>query len=125
MTILSGGVHVEIKAGGTGGATSIPSPTSNVSASETGIDSQIAKNVETVKTVPKEEVAKQIDGLNKILQSKQSHVKFVLHDELNEYYVQIVDNRTEQVIKEIPSKKMMDTVAKMYELIGILVDQKL
>lgn len=116
---------MEIKAGGTGGATSIPSPTSNVSASETGIDSQIAKNVETVKTVPKEEVAKQIDGLNKILQSKQSHVKFVLHDELNEYYVQIVDNRTEQVIKEIPSKKMMDTVAKMYELIGILVDQKL
>jgi flagellar protein FlaG len=119
---------VEIKAGGAGGAngaTSIPSLTSNVSASDAGNDSQtVAMNVETVKTVSKEDVAKQVEVLNKVLQSKQSYVKFVLHDQLNEYFVQIVDNRTDQVIKEIPSKKMMDTVAKMYELIGILVDQK-
>lgn len=118
---------MEIKVGGTGSATStsIPAPTSNVSASEAEFDSQIAKNAETVKVVSKEEITKQVDGLNKILQAKQSYVKFVLHDELNEYYVQIVDNRTEQVIKEVPSKKMMDTVAKMYELIGILVDHKM
>lgn len=116
---------MEIKAGGAGGAVSFPSLTSSLSASETGNDSQTVRNIEEIKSFSKEEVSKQVDIMNKILQSNQSYVKFVLHDELQEYYVQIVDNRTEQVIREIPSRKMMDTVAKMYELIGILVDHKL
>ncbi|GEB31391.1 flagellar protein FlaG [Brevibacillus parabrevis] len=66
----------------------------------------------------------EIAGINKWLQSTNTHVKFTLHEDLNEYYVQIINDQTNEVIREIPSKKMMDMVAKMHEMIGLLVDEK-
>lgn len=73
----------------------------------------------------KEQLEQQIDAFNKLLRANQSYVRFVLHQELNEYYVQVVNDNTKEVIREIPSKKLMDTVAKMYEMIGLLVDHRL
>ncbi|WP_312109726.1 flagellar protein FlaG [Brevibacillus reuszeri] len=66
----------------------------------------------------------EIAGINKWLQSTNTHVKFTLHEDLNEYYVQVINDQTNEVIREIPSKKMMDMVAKMHEMVGLLVDEK-
>lgn len=65
------------------------------------------------------------DSMNKFLQSADSQLKFVFHDELNEYYVTIVNSATDEVIREIPSKKLMDIHAAMREFVGILVDRKI
>lgn len=65
------------------------------------------------------------DSMNKFLQSADSQLKFVFHDELNEYYVTIVNSATDEVIREIPSKKLMDIHAAMKEFVGILVDRKI
>ncbi|MFA4133361.1 MULTISPECIES: flagellar protein FlaG [unclassified Brevibacillus] len=72
----------------------------------------------------KSDLQNEIAGINKWLQSTNTHVKFTLHEDLNEYYVQVINDQTNEVIREIPSKKMMDMVAKMHEMIGILVDEK-
>lgn len=76
------------------------------------------------KKLSKSDVERQVDSLNKFLQSSTTHLKFTLHEKLNEYYVQIVSDVDNSVIREIPSKKMMDMVAKMHEMIGLLVDEK-
>lgn len=73
----------------------------------------------------KAEIDKEIVHLNKWLESKDSHLHFVLHDKLNEYYVQVVNNDTNEVMKEIPSKKVMDLVANLYEKLGFIVDKKI
>jgi len=88
----------------------------------------------TVKHVPFEAVSEQkytkaefeneINGINKWLQTTRTHLKFQLHEGLNEYYVQVINDQTNEVIREIPSKKLMDMVAKMHEMIGLLVDEK-
>ncbi len=78
----------------------------------------------TDKTYTKKELEKAVEGLNKWLQSGTTHLKFNLHEKLHEYYVQVIDDNTKEVIREIPSKKIMDMVAQMYETIGILVDEK-
>jgi len=72
----------------------------------------------------KSEIENEIAGLNKLLQSTNTHLKFTLHEELNEYYVQVINEQTNEVVREIPSKKVMDMVAKMHEMIGLLVDEK-
>lgn len=74
--------------------------------------------------VDKDKLNKELDGLNKWLQSTNTHLKFQLHDQLNEYYVEVIDDKTNEVIREIPSKKMMDMVAQMHKMIGLLVDEK-
>ena len=51
-------------------------------------------------------------------------MQYEKHDVLNEMIVRVIDNNTNEVIKEIPSKKILDMVAKMCEMAGVLVDKK-
>jgi flagellar protein FlaG len=38
--------------------------------------------------------------------------------------VKVIDNETQEVIQEIPPEKILDMVAKMWEVAGILVDER-
>lgn len=75
--------------------------------------------------IKKEDVEKKLDSINKFLNSTNSALKFTLHEELNEYYVAIVDEQTKEVIKEIPPKKLLDIFAAMKETIGLFIDKKI
>lgn len=85
--------------------------------------SETAKSEPTPLMGTRKDMEKELDNLNKFLQSKNTHLKFTLHERLNEYYVQVIDDN-DTVIREIPSKKIMDMVANMYETMGILIDEK-
>ncbi|WP_139491166.1 flagellar protein FlaG [Brevibacillus dissolubilis] len=89
---------------------------------ETGAEE--AKAAIADKALMRSELEAHLPILNKWLTVNNSHLKFTYHEKLNEYYVQIV-NEHDEVVREIPSRKMMDTIAKMYEMIGLLVDKKL
>ncbi|WP_163144144.1 flagellar protein FlaG [Bacillus sp. 22-7] len=71
------------------------------------------------------QVVEVVDSMNKFLQASHTSLKFVLHEELNEYYVTLVDDVTQEVVKEIPSKKMLDMYAAMTEFVGLMVDKKI
>lgn len=72
-----------------------------------------------------QEVKKVVDGMNVILERGGSHLKYAYHDQLGEYYVEIIDDRTNEVIKEIPPKRWLDLVATMWEQLGWIIDKKL
>ncbi|PKH10367.1 flagellar protein FlaG [Planomicrobium sp. MB-3u-38] len=72
----------------------------------------------------KEMVKNRIDGMNKFVEQTTTAVKFQFHEELNEYYVQVVDSMTDEVLREIPNKKFLDMYASMTELMGLIVDDK-
>lgn len=73
----------------------------------------------------KEKMEELVKEMNDLLQPLQTSLKFVLHDKLHEYYVTIVDNKTQEVVKEIPSKKLLDVYAAMTEFVGLMVDKKI
>lgn len=81
------------------------------------------KNVET--TLEIKDLEKAIGSINDFIKTTDTSLHFKLHDELGDYYAQIVDFETEEVIKEIPSEKMMDLYASILQSIGILVDKKI
>lgn len=54
--------------------------------------------------VSKEKLQNAIDTVNEFLQINHNASKFVLHDGLDRYFVQVVDTQTEEVVKEIPPK---------------------
>lgn len=80
---------------------------------------------DTVKEYTSREIGKAVDDLNKLMESNQTHLKFQMHDKLKEYYVEVINDSTNEVIKQIPSKKLMDVAAKIQEMVGILVDEKM
>lgn len=76
--------------------------------------------------VSKEDVTNVVNGMNEFLKaSPQTHLKFQFHDQLNEYYVTLVDEVTDEVVREIPPKKLLDMFASMTEYLGLMVDKKI
>lgn len=72
----------------------------------------------------REEVEKVIQELNDFSKPMRTNLKFQLHDTLREYYVTVVDPITDEIIKEIPPKKLLDMYAGMAEFMGLFVDAK-
>ncbi|MFB5282836.1 flagellar protein FlaG [Peribacillus sp. Hz7] len=75
--------------------------------------------------VSKEQVQEAVDGLNQFLQPTHTSIRFEYHEQLNEYYVKVVDDKTDETIREIPSKKLLDFYAAMTEFVGLMVDKKI
>lgn len=74
---------------------------------------------------PKEKVKEIVDSMNKFMEASPTALKFEFHEKLNEYYVKIIDEKTREVVREIPPKKMLDYYAAMNEFIGLMVDKKI
>ncbi|MBR7797885.1 flagellar protein FlaG [Agaribacter marinus] len=66
-----------------------------------------------------------ISKLNNFIEPLRTDLRFKYHEKLNEYYVTVVNPLTDEIIKEIPPKKMLDMYAEMAEFMGILIDEKI
>lgn len=75
--------------------------------------------------ISKEKLQSVVDTVNEFLQINHNASKFVLHDGLDRYFVQVVDTQTEEVVKEIPPKKLLDAFYEMQKLLGMIVDEKI
>lgn len=73
----------------------------------------------------KEIVEEIVKGLNNFLSPSHTSLKFEFHEKLNEYYVTLVDDATKEIVREIPSKKMLDFYAEMTEFMGLMIDKKI
>jgi flagellar protein FlaG len=74
--------------------------------------------------VTDKEVKTAVDKLNKFLEDNKSHAEYEVHEKLNDIMIKIVDDKTGDVIQELPPKKILDMVAKMMEIVGVLFDKK-
>ena len=63
-----------------------------------------------------------VNDFNK--QMKDSEAIFGIHEKTNRVTIKIVDKRTKEVIKEFPPEQTLDMIAKVWEIAGILVDEK-
>lgn len=69
-----------------------------------------------------EQVKKAVEALNKKME--HSEAVFGIHEDTNRVTIKIVDKDTKEVIKELPPEKTLDMIAKVWEMAGILVDEK-
>ena len=87
-------------------------------------------NTPTKKINPKDkefrerQVRMSVDKLNKFLAGEDVHVVYERHDKLNSIMIKIVNNETKEVVMELPPEKILDMVANMCEMVGIIVDKK-
>lgn len=69
-----------------------------------------------------EKIRKAVEQLNKNM--SHSEAVFGFHDATNRVTIKIIDKDTKEVIKELPPEKTLDMIAKVWEMAGILVDEK-
>jgi flagellar protein FlaG len=65
-----------------------------------------------------------IDKANSALIVVNRSLQFSVHDKTREIMVKVIDTETKEVVREIPSEKIMDMVASILEMAGILVDER-
>ncbi|WP_026517163.1 flagellar protein FlaG [Butyrivibrio sp. MC2021] len=70
-----------------------------------------------------EKVRKAISQMAKKMSSNAEAV-FGIHDKTNRVTIKMVDKDTKKVIKEFPPDETLDMIAKVWEIAGILVDEK-
>lgn len=69
-----------------------------------------------------ETIKKAVDEINR--NAKHSEAVFGVHDRTNRITIKIVDKDTKKVLKEYPPEKMLDMIAKVWEMAGLMVDEK-
>ena len=69
------------------------------------------------------QLKKAVNDLNK--QMKNSEAIFGIHHKTNRVTIKNIDKTTKEVIKEYPPEETLDMIAKVWEIAGILVDEKL
>ncbi|MGR9048804.1 flagellar protein FlaG [Halobacillus faecis] len=73
----------------------------------------------------KEKLKQAAEDMNVFFKAVNTSLRFQFHDKLEEYYVTIVDSDTEEIVKEIPPKKLLDMYASIAERLGFIVDEKI
>ena len=62
--------------------------------------------------------------LEDTVQAFNQRLSFVLHKESGRMQVQVIDNQTQEVVKELPPTEILDVVARIREMVGLLLDKK-
>ncbi|MDE0583209.1 flagellar protein FlaG [Planococcus sp. A6] len=92
-------------------------------AKETGIPEK-NQFQEPAQAITKEMVTDKVAVMNEFLVPTETNIKFQLHEQLEVYYVQVIDTKTDEVLREIPNRKFLDMYASMAEITGMMIDEK-
>ena len=104
-------------------ANKIDSSTSIVENADSKENSDYKRDQQNNQSATSNEQLKQ--ALEKITKNMgNSEAVYGIHDGTNRVTIKLVDKKTKEVIKELPPEKTLDMIARVWEMAGILVDEK-
>lgn len=74
--------------------------------------------------VEEEQIISAIEKANKEFMIYDRKFEFSIHEKTKAIMVKVIDAKNDEIIREIPPEKILDMVAKLWELAGIMVDEK-
>ncbi|MDQ0157101.1 flagellar protein FlaG [Robertmurraya andreesenii] len=80
---------------------------------------------EKKKELTKDDIEHIVNGMNEFLKPHYTSLNFKMHEDLDRYYVEVIDQDTKKVIREIPERELLDMYAKMTHFLGLFIDKKL
>lgn len=103
--------------------TVVPQTKPNVEVGEINKMINVQQQSQQEEQPTKETLDRAVNALNEFMEFHSKNSKFVLHDGLNRYFVQVVDTETDEVVREIPPKKLLDAYYTMQKYLGMVVDE--
>jgi len=74
--------------------------------------------------IPREQVEKAAEKLNRMMGIIDKKLQFTVHEKSNRIMVKVIDTKTDEVLEEIPSKKILDMLSSFTDIIGLMVDKR-
>ncbi len=97
---------------------------------ETKVETKVETKKETDEKSETNQVTIDQEKLKRLVQQLKENVpntepKFGIHEATNRMMVKLVDKDTQEVIREFPLEKTLDSIAKTLDIAGAMVDEKL
>lgn len=73
----------------------------------------------------KDKLYKEVERVNEQLSVKNHSFRFKFSEEAEQFYMQVIDLKTQEVIDSIPSEHMIELASKLKDMIGFFIDKKL
>ena len=65
-----------------------------------------------------------IDKTNNKLMMRRTRCEFTIYEDINRVAIKVIDRDTDKVVREIPPEESLELVQKLWELAGLIVDEK-
>ncbi|SHE88718.1 flagellar protein FlaG [Tissierella praeacuta DSM 18095] len=102
------------------GSTEIKIPRQKLKNQDHRLEGQVEE-----KRLSEENVIGIIEKANKDFIAYDRRFEFSIHETTKQIMVKVIDVTTDEVIREIPPEKVLDMVAAIWEVAGIIVDKKI
>ncbi len=106
--------------------TSVVASATGLSSVSTGAKDASPKleQEQELNTISDKAVFDAIEKANRAIVGANREFSFSIHEKTNRIMVKIIDSETKEIIREIPPEKILDMVAQMWEMAGILIDER-
>ena len=68
------------------------------------------------------QIKRAVDEVNRKV--KNNELIFGIHEATNRVTIKVIDKSTKEVLREFPPEQTLDMIAKVWELAGIMVDER-
>jgi len=107
----------------------VPSPETHEEKRYEPPDDMSSANKETAgntdMAVNQKELEKTIVNINKMIESMDTSLQFYIHKDSGRIAVKVINNKSKEVILEIPSEEILNLAAKLNDTTGLIIDKKI
>ena len=78
-----------------------------------------------VESLPRELQSDEVvDRLNLAMRALSTRLKFQKHEASGRFVVRVINEQTDEVIREIPPERLLDLLVHLRRMVGVLVDER-
>ena len=92
-------------------------------AEEKKEDKKNLKRTEEEQEKFREEISENINELNKYFKTFNSRLSFSFNEDVNLTVIELRDRETSEVLKQMPPEELLESLSKMSDIAGFLVDR--
>jgi len=71
-----------------------------------------------------DDIMQAVKQINKALEGTNRRFEYSIHEQTRTIMIKVINTETNEVIREIPPEKILNLIAKLWEMAGIIVDER-
>ncbi|AOY78281.1 hypothetical protein BJL90_07180 [Clostridium formicaceticum] len=89
-----------------------------------GVEIKHQENVKEKDRYTEEQLVKAVKKANESFEAFDRRLEITIHEATKQVMVKVINSSNDEVIREVPPEKILDFVAYMMEVAGLIVDKK-
>lgn len=87
-------------------------------------DSSNSQSQKHDRVITEEQVKNIVEKMSKLLDEENTHVEYEAHKGMWNVVIKIMDNKTNEIVTQIPAKQVVEAMENLYNSVGLIMDKK-